>query len=160
MDGVTNLRVLKKSRKKPKPGDVFVVQLRDDEYIFGRVIAIDADVGFKTFGNVLLYFYRAFSGSKGDVPEIDCHELLIPPVITNRLGWVRGYFETVCHRALAPEDVLEKHCFYDMVFKKYVDEYGQELPQRMEPCGQDVLHSFRTIDDELSKALGIPTVPD
>lgn len=34
----TNLRVLKRSNKKPLAGDFFVMQLPDETYLFGRVI--------------------------------------------------------------------------------------------------------------------------
>ena len=37
----TNLRVLKRSRKPPTPGDVFAMQLPDGRYLFGRVILAD-----------------------------------------------------------------------------------------------------------------------
>ena len=33
-----NLRVLKKSRHIPQAGDIFVMQLPDTHYLFGRVI--------------------------------------------------------------------------------------------------------------------------
>lgn len=36
--------------------------------------------------------------------------LLIAPIYINRLGWSRGYFETVGNRPLVPEDLLTQHC--------------------------------------------------
>jgi hypothetical protein len=79
--------------------------------------------------------------------------------MTNRLSWSRGYFETVAHRNLE-DDVLHPHCFYSYNFRRYFDEYRNELPERIEPCGIFALRSFRTIDDAVSEALGIPLAPD
>jgi hypothetical protein len=40
------------------------------------------------------------------------------------------------------------------------DEFAVRLARCIEPCGQLGLHSFRTIDDAVSEALGIPLAPD
>ena len=37
-DPQTNLRVLKRSNKKPLAGDIFVMQLPDETNLFGRVV--------------------------------------------------------------------------------------------------------------------------
>jgi hypothetical protein len=47
------------------------------------------------FPGVLLYFYLAFSDDATNVPPLSPKALLIPPVITNRLGWSDGYFQTI-----------------------------------------------------------------
>jgi len=151
------MKPLKKSRKRLKPGDVFVVQMKANEYRFGRVVSVTATCGSMK-NCILLYFYRVSSSSKDRIPELDCHDLLFPPVFTNRLGWSRGYFETVENRELKVSDVLEKHCFEHFT-GRYFDEKGNEV-HRSDPCGEYGLHSYRTIDDAISEALGIPMVPD
>jgi hypothetical protein len=55
-------------------------------------------------------------------------------------------------------DVLPQHCFQDSR-GWYFDEQGNRLHAAVEPVGQWGLHSYRTIDDEISKALGIPPAP-
>jgi hypothetical protein len=72
---------------------------------------------------------------------------------------VLSYFEFVENRPLTPMDRLPKHSFKD-TRDWYFDEHGNRLPGPVEPVGQWGLHSCRTIDDELSKALGIPLAPD
>lgn len=62
-------------------------------------------------------------------------------------------------RSLAEGDVLKQHCFKDS-YGHYYDEQSRELPGRIEPCGVWGLHSYRTIDDDISDALGIPRAPD
>jgi hypothetical protein len=66
---------------------------------------------------------------------------------------------------LEPGDVLEQHCFrtfrgrhFDLPV--YYDDANHELPGPVEPVGSWGLDSFRTIDDKVSDALGIPRVPE
>lgn len=154
-----NMRVLTKSRKRPKPGDIFVFQMPDGLFRYGRVIRTDAVIG--GFPNcTLIYIYSATSATKLPVPRLTREQLLIPPIGTNRQPWLRGYFEMIGHAQLRPEDVLEVHCFLDPVWKRYVDADGRVLPEKHEPCGFDGLHSYRTIDDDVSRALGIALAPD
>lgn len=57
------LHLLRKSRKKPLVGDIFVIKIEAKKYIFGRVIRNDAFIG--GFPNCnLLYIYRVFSMKK------------------------------------------------------------------------------------------------
>jgi hypothetical protein len=165
VDVQTNLRILKPSRKAPKPGDVFVMQLPDESYLSGRVIT-PAARWTKAEGAgpaVLIYIYRARSDSK-DVPlreELRPDRLLVSPIMTNRLPWSRGYFETIATIPLDVDDVLRQHCFSDAsVTGKYFDEMSNEVAGPVEPVGDYGLHSFRTIDDQVSDAVGIPRVPE
>lgn len=154
-----NLAVLKISRKVPKAGDVFVLQPLGRDFYFGCVIRTDATIGgFKNV--ILLYIYDITSPTKNPVPQLSPLRLLIPPKGTNRRPWTMGYFETIAHKVLLPQDVLSQHCFYDPLRKGYVDADGRERTTRFEPCGFDALDSFRTIDDAISRALGIPLAPD
>ncbi len=154
-----NMRVLTPSRKAVKPGDIFVMQLRDDEYIFGRVIRTDAMID-EMQNVILIYVYRAFSFDKTAIPVLNRDQLLIAPDLINRLGWSRGYFEMVAHHPLTPEDVLPVHCFQSYFSGKYFDEYNHQLPEKHEPCGQYGLGNYRVIDDLVSRALDIPLAPD
>lgn len=162
-EGVTNLRVIKPSRKKPQSGDIFAMQLPDETYLFGRVIRTDAVSGFGPPTAVLIYIYRVRSDVKA-IPareELRPERLLVSPIMTNRLPWSRGYFETIAALPLDSQDVLPRHCFSDAaVTGKYFDEYGNELPGVLEPCGDYGLSGYRSIDDRVSDALGIPRAPE
>ena len=160
----TNLRIQRPSRKPPKSGDVFRLQLPDSSYRFGRVIRTDARwtraVGAGPA--ILIDDYRAASESP-DIPareQLRPDQLLISPVMTNKLPWTRGYFDTMENIPLDDDDVLPQHCFSDAaVTGRYFDEMGNTLPGPVEPVGDYGLHSYRTIDDEISDAIGIPRVP-
>jgi len=130
-------------------------------YLFGRVILADPPREFAPMpGANLIYIYACQSKSKTpDETRLRPDDLLIPPVWTNRLGWTKGYFETISSGELEPGALLSQHCFrrHDGV---YLDEVGRRLPGRVEPCGEWGLVSYRWIDDHISDALGIPRVPE
>lgn len=99
----TNLDVLRPSRSKPRAGDVFALRQLGGDFRFGRVISTDAMAGWSMPGATLIYIFR-FSSSELAMPEQDllaANDLLIAPLMTNRLPWSRGYFQTIDHRALA-----------------------------------------------------------
>jgi hypothetical protein len=149
-----NFQVLKKTRKPPRVGDVFVLRPAGADYLWGRVVSVDANplgVG----GAVLLYIYRVRTVSK-DAPDVlGVDQLLVPPIMTNAQPFTKGYFEVVENRPITTRDRLAQHCFVDSR-GWYWDEAGKRLPGPCEPMGRRVLHSFRTIDDAVSEALGIP----
>ena len=130
-----NLAVFKKTRRAPRVGDVFVMQPPDGQFLFGRVISLDANplgVG----GAVLIYIYRTRSHTKQPVAELLPGEFLVPPMMTNKLPWTRGYFEFVENRALAGVDLLPQHCSCGDSRGWYFDEGGNQLlPGPVEPVG-------------------------
>jgi len=153
-----NLAMLKKTRRPPQGGDIFAMLLPDTQYLYGRVISIDANplgVG----GAILIYIYDARSREKSAIPELLRSQLLLPPIMTNRLPWTKGYFEYIENRPLGPADRLRHHCFKD-TRGWYFDERGNRLSGPIEPVGQWGLHSFRTIDDEISKVLDLSHAAD
>ena len=152
----TNLRVLKPSRKGVRAGDVFMMQLPDDHYVFGRVISTDAMAGASMPGATLIYVYRQRFDSKvlPERSELSRDRLLVSPMMTNRLPWSKGYFETVAQWPLEPVDALPQHCFLSAARGRYFDEKGNALTGPVEPVGDYGLHCYLKIYDALSAALG------
>ncbi|NUT92804.1 MAG: hypothetical protein HOY78_12360 [Saccharothrix sp.] len=145
-------------------GDVFTLSPRENLYVFGRVVADDVTWA-KTDPPLpavnLVYLYRHTS-PVAEVPpraELLVDKLLLPPKMINNLPWVRGYFQTIGNVALGEGEKLPVHCFRD-ARGRFVDEFHEPLPARTEPWGILGLGSFRTIDDEVCDALGIPLAPD
>lgn len=159
----TNLRVLRRSNKKPRPGDIFVMQLPDETYLFGRVIGADLQ-GINEApmpGSYLIYVYRHRNESlHPDLDQLVPSQLLIPPVFINRTPWTKGYFENVEHGDLTSDMMLPQHCFWDAGRGRYVDLHCNPLPGEVDPCGDWALFGYRWLDDKVSDALGIPTVPE
>jgi len=148
------LRELNPSRKRLRAGDVFAAQLIDGRYVFGRVIRTDARVGPITDMN-LVYVYRATSVHKQAPGGLSPRDLLVAPFIINRLPWSRGYFETVGNQPLKADEVLPKHCFYEPMTGRYVDELDNPLDGRSEPCGIAALNGFGSAGEAIAEALGI-----
>jgi Immunity protein 26 len=159
----TNLQVLKPTRKKPQRGDIFVMQVPDDTYLFGRVI--DADImdpqRAPMPGSYLIYVYDTKSQSRRpDLADLTPDGLLLPPVFINKMPWTRGYFETVENATLGPADLLPRVSYWDAARARFVDQDGNALPREVQPCGDWALSSYRWLDDQISDALGIPRVPE
>lgn len=158
-EGPPNLAVLQKSRK-PQVGDIFAMLPPDGAFLFGRVISTTASFGGKPIAT-LIYIYQPRSRSADEIPELSPRQLLLPPILTNTLGWSRGYFQRVARRPLEAQDVLEQHCFQGGFGKQrgYFDERGRRLPGPVEPVGVTGLASYRSIDDAVSRALGLLLAP-
>jgi hypothetical protein len=152
-----NLEKLGASRLKIRAGDIFALRPRGRAYYFGRVIR--TDVPFWGARVILLYIYAVSSDTLIAIPPLRRNQLLVPPLLTNRLAWRHGYFQTVRNIRLTPWDLLPVHCFKNMN-QLYCDVNGQPLAQPTEPVGTYGLDSYRTIDDAVSRALGIPVAPD
>lgn len=158
VDREVRLARLTPSRKRLRPGDVFCVLPADGQYVFGRVI--DVDLPYPPApapGANLVYVYDVRGDSKTPPPRdaLTPDRLLIGPVFINRLGWSRGFIETVDHYELEPDDRLAQHCFHDF-YLGFVDERGEPLPGPVEPCGAWGLASYLALDKEIHEALGMP----
>lgn len=158
-----NLLKLQPSRKRLKEGDIFVMLPPDKKYLFGRIMSLDAKIGF--FSNVILiYVYKARSESKKEIPygNLIPANLLIPPMGINRLPWSKGYCEVVENQRIKDNEKLPRNVFWSVAREKYFDDKQNEVldPPTDIPIGVYGLSSYRVLDDEISKALGISLAPD
>jgi hypothetical protein len=158
---LTNIRVLKPSRRRLTPGDIFAVGLPDETFIFRRVIRADIPRERAPMPRSnLIYVYRYRNSSKApDLAELTPDRLLIPPLFINRLPWSRGYFEPVASEPLTPADLLPLHCFRDFN-GSFVDEDGNLLSAERQPCGDWGLYGYLGFDKLISDALGIPRLAE
>lgn len=110
-------------------------------------------------GAILIYIYKASSDDKSKVPSLEKENLLLPPMLISRSPWSGGYFETIENRPLEEDDVLPVHCFESISEPPtYHDDYAQELPGKVEPCGRLSLWFDLGISICVCEALGIPVV--
>lgn len=154
-----NFEYLKKSRPKLKGGDIFAYKILS-RYYFGRVVFAALESAPMP-GASLLYFYRQNNETPvADLELMGVKDLLLPPVWTNTLGWARGYFINVGHKAFEDRELPLVHCFVSAVHGgKFLNQTGEILDRRHEPCGDWMLVRYRWIDDHISDKLGIPRVP-
>lgn len=159
----TNLQVLRPSRSKPKAGDIFVLRLPDLTHLFGRVVEADINDPQRAPmpGAYLIYVYNYRSPTMDpDMSRLVPDHLLIPPIFINRMPWTRGYFETIAHIDLLPQDKLAAVSYWDAARERFVDQDGKTLSREIHPCGEWGLASYRVLDALISDALGIPSAAE
>jgi hypothetical protein len=161
------LRVLRPSRKAIRPGDVFAMGLPDGAYLFGRVVStsarwtLAADSGVANL--VYVFDHRSTEKRVPDRTYLRTDRLLVPPQLINRLGWSRGYFETLANLDFEDGEVLPVHCFQSNASSRgprWFDEYANELPGPVPPVGGWGSGNWRTVEDDVFAALGIPLPQD
>ncbi|WP_460853404.1 Imm26 family immunity protein [Nocardioides montaniterrae] len=148
----TNLRVLKASRKKPEPGDIFALQPARDLFLFGQVVLADFYGPMPNTYLIYVYDHKSAS-SEPDLGKLVPERLLVAPLFINRIPWTKGLFENVTRRELDGH-VLQHHRFRDWN-GQVVDEHGEVSVARRGLVGQYALSSYRWLDDHVSDALGI-----
>ena len=154
-----NMKRLKRYRKKLLPGDIFVLQIQEATFHFGRIVATNCRVRVAE-GGILIYVYNTSSSDKTDIPSLSKHDLLMPPTMTSREPWTHGYFNVVASRHFEEGDLWTPHCFLSRWDNRYYDEYNHQLPERREPCGHYSWSTIMGLDKGVSRALGIPISPD
>jgi hypothetical protein len=156
----TNLAVLKKSRREPEAGDVFAMRIDPLGWFFGRVVRTDAQTspfadGWKAN---LIYIFR-FAHTKANPPDrLKIDDLLIPPILIADEPWLMGRFVHIENRSFKEDELVTRHCFESPIFgnPKYFDDNGKELPSKLSPCGFLALTTLHGLDNEISRAIGIP----
>lgn len=157
---VTNLVAFDGPGSRPKQGDVFVARL--GEYLCpGRVVTTEAKIASMR-GVILIYVFAPVA--EGWTPEADrsalqTSRLLVPPIFINMKPWSYKLFKRVAQLDFIDGERLEQHCFHDSR-GWYFDEHDNRLDGPVEPVGVRGLSSYRSADDKLSHALGVPRVPE
>lgn len=149
-----DLIAMKRTTKKPKEGDVFVLQPRKDIFYFGKVIetavkSIDSFVN----GMPLIYIYQYWSYEKIIPQDLDKQKFLIAPEVVNYLPWRKGYFETIGNIKVSQNEKNVEFAFWDVARHKYVDISGKEVKNKPLICGIFGLASYRGIGNEVQKAI-------
>lgn len=156
----SNLRTIKRSRRRARAGDIFAWQMPDGLFRFGRVVWT-GNVPSLGDGLALVYLYKASAESPLDVVDLLPGGLLVPPLFLGRTPWNAGVFSWVRDEPLVPRVLLETHCFWSCARDQYVDINGIPLSKPCEPCGHYALTTPGGLDREVSRALGFPLcLPD
>lgn len=156
------LEVIKRSRRKPREGDIFGWKLRGWDYGFGRVIRTEIwRERFNEPGIHLVYLYKSFAPDLYRIPVLRRDLLLTPPRIVSTNLWEQGYFYTVCNQPLSSEDVLDQHCFRNQASLRhpYCDETGKPVRKPTGPCPLFALGGEYAIEADTCRALGIEPDP-
>lgn len=145
---------IKRSRKKPKVGDVFVIQPRESIYFYGKVIKthIEAKNPFlKGMNTIFLYKYDTTELKMPD--NLNVNELLIPPCIVNFSGWTCGYFFTIGNIGLTNQERNLDYGFKDTRMKSecYRTEEGEKLDHKPSIVGTYGLGGYGAVAYEVTK---------
>lgn len=147
---------IKRTRKKPIVGDVFVIQPRKSLYFYGKVIKVNIEATNPFLKGMNIVFIYRNNSSKLIMPEsLNANELLIPPQIVNFRGWTMGYFYTIGNIELTGEEVNLDYGFKDTRMKEecYRTEEGIILDHKPSVVGIYALGSYGAVAYDVTKAL-------
>ena len=119
------LKVIKRTRKLAKKGDIFVFSPREGIYFYGLVVKDDVKSDSEYNWYVIMLF-KSKTNSLNDINFIPYYnDLLLPPLIVTRLYWTKGFFYNVGH--LDEVNYNFSYGFYDVYWNITVDEYDQKI---------------------------------
>ena len=149
-----DLIAMTKSRKPPHEGDIFVVQPFSGVFYYGKVIQTnirskDSCVN----GMFLIFIYDKMSKSKCIPYDLDCSDLLSAPSIVNRLGWSRGFFETICSFPITDKEKNMSFGFWSFQKKCFVNTEGNVLTSRPKYYTDYGLSNYALVGEKIQTAL-------
>lgn len=153
---MVNLCIQRPYRKRLHPGDVFSLQYGDSRFLFGRIVAVDVAFGGFQSGCICVHIYRAESSSANLPERLIESDLLIAPHYVNRLGFSRGYMPVIGSIPLCAADERTDVCYRDAIRNRLVDHSGRPVDQPRRFIGSFGMGNFKTLDEEISRALGFP----
>lgn len=127
------LQIIKRKRKYPLVGDIFHVNPRENIFLNGLVVNTHINNLNGDDLLVILIFHN-----KTDIQEcvkkgIKEKDLFIPPQIVGKEYWTRGYFFNI-DRIEEMMDI-SNYGFYKIGYRKFVDEYGNDINYKPELLG-------------------------
>lgn len=152
---------IKVSRKKPKTGDIFVVQPIENIYYYGKVICEKNNGKYELIKDFpLIYIYNNYS-TKIELPD-KLTDILVAPIITNYGPWTKGYFYTIGNIPITDEEKQMDCGFKDFPITDFKNEnpffrniYGERIDYEPQFSTSFGLCSYKGVNFEICKALGI-----
>jgi len=136
------------TRHEPRIGDFFDVHRpaagSAGPPLLGRVVSTSAVAG-PTHGCILVYVYRSVLRPSHD-------DLLVPPLLTTRAPWFRGYFVHARSEPLLQGDFFARHAFRDS-HGGFVDEDGRPTDDPARPCAESKIFDVAAIESAIVSAL-------
>jgi hypothetical protein len=128
------LRIIKKSKKGPIDGDIFLLCPRESIFFYGKVMKADIDhLGKDIFfhGKNLVFIFKYKTKELSiDNFRSDYSNLLIPPEIVDNSCWYSGLFYTIGNEKVTDAERCLEYGFYNILSGKYYKENGVELEHR------------------------------
>ena len=144
---------LKKTNKKPKAGDVFVLKPRDNIYCFGKVIitGVESRDSFVN-GMNLIFIYDYFSATEEVPSDIENNDILLVHVVNHQL-WRKGYAKNVAFSEVTEKEINEDYGFWDICKKEYVNLMKDRINRIPKYKGIFGLGSYGIVGKDLNRIL-------
>lgn len=145
---------IKKSRKRPKEGDIFVVKHKSGLYFYGKVIKtnIVSEWSFIN-GTKLIYIYKNPTKTIEMPKKLDCNQLLTAPLIVDSTGWTRGFLLNIGREEVTNEELSLNYGFFVDMKHNYIDEKGEILHIKPNIYTDFSVSTYMGIAYEITKAL-------
>lgn len=117
------LKVIKRTRKYPNKGDVFLVEPKEGLYFYGLVVNNHVNNIQGEDLLVIMIFRNRANGLTDKSFKPDYNNLLIRPCMVGKEYWTRGYFHTIDNIEYDKSD----YGFYSISKNKFFNEYEEEL---------------------------------
>jgi hypothetical protein len=142
----------------PRSGDLFVFSI-EERFGYGRVINANLTMGRLTKSKIALtYFYDVFQSNIFPVPVVSPQNLIVPPDLLLHSAWNTGAFLTLSSAPIQVNEVLPQHCFLNHNIQSYVNEYGEPLTEKSDPCGIYAMGGVESVEIDIGILLGV--IPD
>jgi len=151
------LKVIKRVRRKPVEGDIFVLSPREGVYFYGRVLKASishVSINSFTHGKHLVFIFRCQSKEINiDAFNPNYEEILIRPAIVDDSYWSRGYFFTIGNEPINDEERGLDIGFYNVMTGKFFTESGVEMDHRPKFLGIEGIATIIGIAMEVNEEL-------
>jgi len=133
------LKVIKRTKYKPKEGDVFLVSPREGIYFYGRVLKTKIKhLTNDTFvdGKNVVFIFKCKTrvlDLSNYIPNYE--ELIIGPVIVDEIYWRKGFFYTIANIPIDDHEKELDYGFYSIAKGKFLKEDGRELMHQPQILG-------------------------
>lgn len=143
----------KKTRKRPKAGDIFVLRPKKKLFCFGKVIMTnfesrDAFVN----GMNMIFIYDYFSENEAIPDKIECYEVLLVEIVNHQL-WIKGFAKNIASSEVTENEINGDYAFWDLLKKEYVDVKGNTVNYTPRIKGTYGLGSYGVVGKEIHKVL-------
>lgn len=139
------MNIIKKTKRKPKDGDIFLLSPEKGIYFYGKVLKAYVQTGSKNDWMNDSIFIVIFKCSTNNIDiknyEPDYRNLMTNPILLTDLYWKKGYFYTIANQALTYEEKNLDIGFSDSRLKSegwveyFCKENGQRLDHKPEILG-------------------------
>ena len=143
----------KKSNKKPKEGDIFVLEPKIELFCFGKVIMTNVESRDSFVNGMnLIFIYDYFSVNAIIPDDIENYKVLLVEVVNHQL-WIKGFAKNIAFSEVSKKEITTDYAFWDILKNTYVDIKGNPVNKVPQIKGMYGLGSYGVIGKEIHKVI-------